>query len=108
MAVNVDTERNLTMANITTSPASADELGTLLAQIATLTKADALKDAMKDVASNGGATVFEGALFKCSYVEANRSVTDWKKLAADLGISADKIAEYTSTTAVFSIKTTAR
>ena len=26
---------------------------------------------MKDEASNGGATVFEGALFKCSYVEAN-------------------------------------
>jgi len=97
------------MTTINTIPSSADELGTLLAQIATLTKqADAIKDAMKDIASNGGATVFEGALFKSSYVEANRSVTDWKKLAADLGISADKIAEYTSTTAVFSIKTTAR
>ena len=47
-------------------------------------------------------------MFKCSYVEANRSVTDWKKLAADLGVSADKIAEYTNTTAVFSIKTSAR
>jgi len=97
------------MNAINNTPASADELGTLLAQIATLTKqADALKDAMKDVASNGGPTVFEGALFKSSYVEANRSVTDWKKLAADLGIPADKIAEYTSTTAVFSIKTTSR
>lgn len=94
---------------INTTPSSADELGTLLAQIATLTKqADAIKDAMKDIASNAGPTVFEGALFKSSYVEANRSVTDWKKLAADLGVSADKIAEYTSTTAVFSIKTTAR
>lgn len=94
---------------INTSPATADELGTLLAQIATLTKqADAIKDALKDAASNGGPTIFEGALFKATYVEANRSVTDWKKLAADLGVSADKIAEYTSTTAVFSIKTTAR
>lgn len=97
------------MANINTTPASADELGTLLAQIATLTKqADAIKDSMKDIASAGGATVFEGALFKSSYVEANRSVTDWKKLAEDLGITADKIAEYTRVTAVFSIKTTAR
>ena len=97
------------MSSITTTPASADELGTLLAQIATLTKqADAIKDAMKDIASKGDTKVFEGALFKATYVEANRSVTDWKQLAADMGISADKIAEYTSTTAVFSIKTTAR
>ena len=97
------------MTALNNTPSSADELGTLLAQIATLTKqADAIKDAMKDAASNGGPSVFEGALFKASYVEANRSVTDWKKLAADLGVSADKIAEYTSTTAVFSIKTTAR
>ena len=97
------------MTAITTAPASADELGTLLAQIATLTKqADKIKDAMKDVASKGDAKVFEGALFKCTYVEANRSVTDWKALAEAMGISADTIAEYTSTTAVFSIKTTAR
>jgi hypothetical protein len=94
---------------ITTTASSADELGTLLAQIATLTKqADAIKDAMKDIASSGNVKVFEGALFKSTYVEADRSVTDWKKLAKDLAIPTDKIAEYTSTTAVFSIKTTAR
>lgn len=97
------------MTNITTTPSSADELGTLLAQIATLTKqADKIKDAMKDIASKGDTKVFEGALFKSTYVEANRSVTDWKALAEAMNIPADKIAEYTSTTAVFSIKTTAR
>jgi len=97
------------MIAITTTPSSADELGTLLAQIATLTKqADAIKDAMKDVASKGDAKVFEGALFKCTYVESNRSVVDWKGLAEELAIPADKIAAHTSTTAVFSIKTTAR
>ena len=97
------------MTTINTTPASADELGTLLAQIATLTKqAESIKDSMKDIASNGGPTVFEGALFKASYVEADRAVTDWKKLAKEQGISADTIAAYTSTTAVFSIKTTAR
>jgi len=97
------------MTTITTTPASSDELGTLLAQIATLTKqADAIKDAMKDVASKGGSKVFDGALFKSTYVEANRTVTDWKALAAELEIPADKIAAYTSVTAVFSIKTTSR
>jgi hypothetical protein len=94
---------------ITTTASSADELGTLLAQIATLTKqADAIKDAMKDIASSSDVKVFEGALFKSTYVEADRSVTDWKKLAKDLAIPADKVAEYTNTTAVFSIKTTSR
>lgn len=97
------------MTTITTTPASADELGNLLAHIATLTKqADKIKDAMKDVASKGDTKVFEGALFKATYCESNRAVTDWKALAEALAIPADKIAEYTSTTAVFSIKTTAR
>lgn len=97
------------MTTITTTPASADELGTLLAQIATLTKqADKIKDGMKEIASKGDNKVFEGALFKCTYTEANRAVTDWKALADAIGISADTIASYTSTTAVFSIKTTAR
>jgi hypothetical protein len=94
---------------ITTTASSADELGTLLAQIATLTKqADAIKDAMKDIASSGDVKVFEGALFKSTYVEADRSVTDWKKLAIFLQIPSQTIDAYTSTTAVFSIKTTAR
>ena len=69
------------MTAINTTPASADELGTLLAQIATLTKqAESIKDSMKEIASNGGATVFEGALFKASYVESNRAVTDWERV----------------------------
>ena len=46
------------MTTITTTPASADELGTLLAQIATLTKqADALKDAAI-ITVRGGRCVF--------------------------------------------------
>ena len=97
------------MTAITTIPASADELGTLLAQIATLTKqADKIKDGMKDLASKGDVKVFEGALFKATYCEANRSVTDWKALAEQCAIPADVIAAHTSITAVFSIKTTSR
>jgi hypothetical protein len=33
---------------------------------------------------------------------------DYKKMMADLGVSDDTIAQYTSVTAVFSVKTTSR
>jgi hypothetical protein len=86
-----------------------DVLGNLLAQIAELTKeADAIKDSLKDAATAGGDKVVEGAFFKATSVEANRSTVDYKKLCADLGVTADQLAKYTKTTAVFSIKVTAR
>ncbi len=95
------------MTTITNTPASADELGTLLAQIATLTKqAESIKDAMKDQASNGGPTVFEGALFKATYTETDRTIFDKDAFIKTFG--ADTYAKFTKTTAVFSIKTTAR
>ncbi len=63
-----------------------DVLGSLLAQISELTKeADAIKDGLKDAATAGGDKVVEGALFKATAIEANRSVVDYKKLCADLG-----------------------
>lgn len=84
-----------------------DTLGMLLAQIAELTKqADAIKDSIKDAATNGGATVYEGAMFKSTFIESNRSVVDYKKLLAELGVTADQIAAHTKVTAVFSVKTT--
>ena len=86
-----------------------DELGVLLAQIKDLeAQAEAIKDQMKNVASAGGPTVFEGNLFKSTYIEANRSTVDWKALASEFNIPADAIARHTKTTAVFSIKTTSR
>jgi hypothetical protein len=88
---------------------SIDTLGTLLAQIADLTKqADAIKDSIKESASAGGAKVVEGAIFKATYIESNRSVVDYKTLCADLGITADQVAKYTKTSAVFSVKVTSR
>jgi hypothetical protein len=89
---------------------SIDTLGSLLAQIADLTaQADAIKDSLKDQATlANGPKVFEGALFKATHSESNRSVVDWKALVKSCGISADKVAEFTKTTAVFSIKVTAR
>ena len=95
------------IANITA--ASVDELGVLLAQIADLEKkATAIKNAIKDSASAGGAKSIEGNLFKATVVEANRKVTDWKAIAKVCNIPEDVIIANTSITAVFSVKTTSR
>jgi hypothetical protein len=95
--------------NAIINKSSVDNLGELLAQIAELTKqADAIKDAIKDAASAGGDKVVEGDLFKATYVESNRSVVDYKTLCADLGITAEQVAAYSKTTAVFSVKVTSR
>jgi len=87
----------------------ADELGLLLAEIATLTKkADAIKDAMKDAATAGGDAVTMGNLFKASVIEANRKVTDWKAISKAHNIPAEVIEANTSVTAVFSVKVTSK
>jgi hypothetical protein len=86
-----------------------DELGVLIAQIKDLeAQAEAIKNQFKDIASAGGPKVFEGALFKATYIEANRSNVDWKALAEEFQIPAEAIARHTKTTATFSIKTTSR
>ena len=115
---------------------AVDTLGTLLAQIADLTKqADAIKDSIKESASAGGSKVVEGALFKATYIETNRTNIDWlnmvaakvgveigekekaeeswKKVAIKLGFDEQKelpkaIADNTKVTAVFSVKVTSR
>lgn len=87
-----------------------DVLGSLLAQISELTKeADAIKDGIKNAATlpNGDKT-YEGAMFKATVIEANRSTVDYKKLCADRGITADELAAYTKVCAVFSVKVTSR
>lgn len=88
-----------------------DTLGAMLAQIADLTKqVDAIKDDLKDAATAPAATskVFEGALFKATVIETNRSTVDWKALAKDMGITDDQLAQYTKTAAVYSVKVGAR
>jgi len=86
---------------------SADTLGALLAQIKDLTdQAEAIKDAIKDSASKGGAKVVEGTLFKATYSETNRTVFDKDAFIKVFG--ADAYAKFTKTTAVFSVKVTSR
>ena len=84
-----------------------DTLGALLAQIADLTKqADAIKDSIKDSASAGGAKVVEGALFKATYIESNRSTFDKDAFIKVHG--AEAYAAFTKVSAVFSVKVTSR
>lgn len=87
-----------------------DRLGLLLAEIDRLTKeADLIKDDLKDAATApGGSKEFVGNLFKATVIEADRKTVDYKKLLADLGVAQEVVAKYTKTTAVFSVKTTAR
>ena len=86
---------------------SVDTLGALLAQIADLEKqANAIKDAIKNSASAGGAKVVEGALFKATYIETNRSVFDKDAFIKVHG--AEAYAQFTKTTAVFSVKVTSK
>ena len=97
------------MKTIDINLTKVDELGMLLAQIADLTKrADEIKDSIKDSATAGGAKVYEGAMFKATFIETNRSTVDYKPLCNDIGVTAEQIAKYTKTTAVFSVKTTTR
>lgn len=110
-----NTEKDSDMTTTITTPAAhdVDALGALLAQIAELTKqADAIKDAIKDGikgdASLTGDKVFEGELFKATYIETNRSVVDSKALFAELGATPEQIARHTKVTAVFSVKVTSR
>ena len=86
-----------------------DELGALLKQIKALTdKADAIKNDIKDFANLSGDRKFKGDVYEVLYVESNRSVVDYKALCVALGITAEQVAEYTKTTAVFSVKVTSR
>lgn len=87
-----------------------DFLGALLAQISDLTKqAEKIKDSLKDQATApGGNKVYEGAMFRATVVASDRKVVDYKKMLSDLGVSAETIQKYTSTTAVFAVKTTSK
>lgn len=84
-----------------------DELGLLLAQIADLTtKAEKIKDEIKDAASKGGPKVIEGNLFKATYSESNRTIFNKEAFVKDFGET--MYTKYTKVSASFSVKTTAR
>lgn len=84
-----------------------DELGMILAQIADLEKrANKIKQSIKDTASAGGAKVVEGQLFKATYSETNRAIFDKEAFVEAHGEEA--YAQFTKTTAIFSVKVTSK
>ena len=86
-----------------------DRLGLLLAQIADLTKeADSIKDQIKEAATAGGQSSYEGNLYRATVVASNRQVVDYKGLVADLGVSDEQLQMFTKITAVFAVKTVSR
>ena len=86
-----------------------DRLGLLLAQIADLTKeADSIKDQIKEAATAGGQSSYEGNLYRATVVASNRQVVDYKGLVADLGVTDEQLQMFTKITAVFAVKTVSR
>ena len=82
-----------------------DELGMLQAQIAELQeRADALKDTIK----NQGEGRYTGNLYDATVTLSQRDVVDYKKLLKDIGVSADTLKQYTSTSASITLRVTAR
>ena len=47
-------------------------------------------------------------MFKATVISTDRKTVEYKKLLADLGVDAETIAKYISTTAVFSVKVTSK
>jgi hypothetical protein len=86
---------------------TADRLGLLLAQIADLTaQADALKGALKNSASAGGAVSLEGVFFKATYSESDRKSFDKDAFVKAFGEEA--YAKFQKVSAVFSVRVTSR
>ena len=81
-----------------------DQLGMLLAQIADLeAQADARKAELKQ---NEGH--IEGNLYKACVTLSQRNVVDNKAVFAEANVPAELIAKHTKTTAVITLKVTAR
>jgi hypothetical protein len=81
-----------------------DELGLLMAQIAELeSKAEIIKNALKQQEGK-----VEGNLFKACVTLSQRATVDNKAVYAEANVPAELIAKYTKTTAVITLKVTAK
>lgn len=114
MVLSRVTKRKRTM-NLNDLPLTqVDTLGNLLAQIKELEdKADAIKNTIKEAGADGllpvdakGIRHLEGNLFRATYIETNRSGFDKDAFIKEYG--ADTYAKFTKTSAVFTVKVTAR
>jgi hypothetical protein len=82
-----------------------DTLGMLMAQIAELElQAEAIKNELK----NAGEGHVEGHLYKSCVTLSQRKTVDNKALYAEANVPAELIEKHTKTTAVITLKVTAR
>jgi hypothetical protein len=81
--------------------AMVDKLGALQAQIAGLRS---IERELKDNLIASGFTEFDGDLFRATVAETSRNTVAWKKIATDLGASAQKIRANTKSTPVTAVK----
>jgi len=81
-----------------------DQLGMLLAQIANLeAQAEAIKNELKQTEGH-----VEGNLFKACVTLSQRATVDNKAVFAEANVPAELIAKYTKTTAVITLRVTAK
>ena len=81
-----------------------DQLGMLMAQIADLeAQADLIKSELKQTEGHT-----EGNLFKACVTLSQRATVDNKAVFAEANVPAELIAKYTKTTAVITLKVTAK
>lgn len=92
------------MKTLDVALAKVDRLGLLLAQIADLeAEAEVLKNELKQQEGH-----IEGSLYKGCVTLSERKTVDNKAVFAEANVPAEIIAKHTKTTAVITLKVTAR
>jgi hypothetical protein len=82
-----------------------DQLGMLLAQIADL---EAQAEAIKNKIKNAGEGHVEGNFYKSCVTLSQRKTVDNKAVYAELNVPAELLEKHTKTTAIITLKVTAR
>jgi len=82
-----------------------DQLGMLLAQIADL---EAQAEVLKSELKNAGEGHVQGNLYKSCVTLSQRNTVDNKAVFAEANVPAELIAKHTKTTAIITLKVTAR
>jgi hypothetical protein len=82
-----------------------DQLGMLLAQIADL---EAQTEVIKNKLKNAGEGHVEGNLYKSCVTLSQRKTVDNKAVFAELNVPAEVLEKHTKTTAIITLKVTAR
>lgn len=95
---------NVTSLRKVSQSAMVDQLGEIRARM------KSLKDEAKNIENaliKRGLSVLEGRLFVATVIESERKITDWQKIAKDLGATKQKISANTRKFDVTAIKVTA-